>query len=461
MTGSLFSDINDFITKNPVRMHFPSHKGIGDSSFVSKAYDITELGFSDNLLHPTSSIMDAQKWLSELFSSQATLVSLNGSSAAIAAAAMACVGEGDTVLLGDNSHIACYYAIIHAGATPARFLVSDHVRGACLCEVQKAIEENPGATAAIITCPTYLGCSTDLLEIIELLRKSSVISIVDEAHGGHFHFYDGLPASAMDSGADISINSGYKTLNGPTQSAFLHLGHNSPVGEGEALKWLRTVHTTSPSYPLLLDLLQSMEAMGQVHRTMEECHSHFLEVADFVSSHSMVMLNSQAAALRSGTSYDFFKMPVDFTDLGFYGPKAAKFLEADHSIYAESIGLDYILFAAGLNSRPRDYNMLMNGLGDLASQRGMENDRAVVGFRYAPTLPKSAMGMKKAMKSKYRLLDIEECEGEISSDFLSIYPPGCPIVIPGDVIDIETVNFFITHKENRTGFSNNLVKVVI
>ena len=445
-----------YIKRNPVRFHVPSHKGRGESRYIDREYDITELDFSDNLSYPESVIREHEKRLSGLFGVRSTSVTLNGSSSALMAAVMSCARAGEKVLIPSDSHLSAYYGVMHAGAVLIRAECADPFSGCTFEELQRSIEAHPGIKAAVLTYPTYYGCCGSLEKMISYLRSKGIMSIADAAHGTHLRFGEGYPAAAEDCGCDLAVHSGYKTINGPTQSAMLH-NVSGQIPAMDLRKWLRTINSTSPSYPLLLSFLEAAEGLNASKNELTELYLWYNELAEFLEKTPLTLLNYEKSRSSEDIKFDPLKLPVDFSYAEMDAGEAAGILRENFGIYAEMHDDNVLLLAAGLNSVKEDYDMLKKALGSL----NLKGSRKQKTIKNLPPLPKQLLDMKSAMQMRYEWTDIDDAQDRISADFLSVYPPGAPLILPGSLISRETAEYYSSAAGERTaGFAGKKIKVL-
>ncbi|MDD4496254.1 MAG: aminotransferase class I/II-fold pyridoxal phosphate-dependent enzyme, partial [Eubacteriales bacterium] len=258
----LYDALIEYCGKGAIPFHMPGHKqgrGLPKSFFDTLSQiDLTELPGLDNLHWPEGADKKAQELAAEAFRAEHSYFLVNGSSSGLLASAMTICSPGKRVLVQRDSHISVVNGLMLAGAEPvfpknginADFGITDALE---IYEVEKALEKNPDIAGVILTRPSYYGVCSDLQKIVELCHQYGKPVAVDEAHGAHLGFADFLPPSAMDCGADISVQSAHKTLPSLTQSAYLHL-QGDLIDRQKLEFYLRVFQSTSPSYLLMASL---------------------------------------------------------------------------------------------------------------------------------------------------------------------------------------------------------------
>lgn len=458
MDKNLFQRIKEYENRKAVRFHVPSHKGIGDNELHCFGMDITELDFSDNLNSPSDVIENEEQRAAEIFGAKRTIFTVNGASAGIMASIMASVKEGEKLLLPFNSHISCYYGAVHSGADIVRLAVSDHVGGVSYTEIQEAVQWNSNIKACVITNPTYYGCCNDIKKICALLKQHNIIIIVDESHGTHFNFSDDYPLSALKTDADIVIHSGHKTINGLTQTALIHI-LSDRVKEEDVRFHLRMLQSTSPSYILLLSLIKAVNELNNMDNTLFNIKLWYNNIyKDLFGSGIFKLLNYEKFLNQTAYDYDPLKICISIANTCTTGYELMSHIQREFNIFGELAENDKILFAAGLHSKQEDFRLLSDALLHFDQMLPKGHNNQIEGMF---TLPEKIMPIKEAAKSAYEYRELKNCAGEISADFITVYPPGCPYIIPGEKID-NSICEQLAKIPTRciTGIKHNKVKTV-
>ena len=461
MKKKLKEEIDNYIKKNPVRFHVPSHKGRNHQIADLYSRDITELSFSDNLNDPNNIIKNEEQKASEIFNSFSTLFTVNGATAAIIASIMSVVKPGEKLLLPTNSHISCYYGAIHADAHIIPLKVENFTIGVTLEEVLTTLDRHKSIRACVITNPTYYGCCNDIEKICEELHKHGIIVIVDESHGSHFHFSDIFPLSALDCGADIVVHSGHKTINGLTQTGLLHL-NNINMDVQTVRSKLRLVQSTSPSYILLLSLIDAIHQLKSSADILNKINVWYNSLKSELDKDSFFILRNHNLYLQGNAfNYDPLKLYISASNQNVTGWDLDEILASKYAIYSEMSDDDGVLLVSGLNTIQEDYTRLINALKCISNDISRIKPKQTVFKSNVANLEfKQILEIRDAYLSQFEYVKLTDAIGQISSEFIIAYPPGVPVLIPGSLIDIGIIETIVHSKINFNGIHDGYIKIV-
>ena len=452
----LTNSLKNYNNAHPVRFHVPSHKGKLKQSLLDAADDITELDFSDNLNHPHFVIADEEKNAAEIFGVRHTLFTTNGATSAVIASILYSLKMNEKILIPTDSHISAYYGAIHADAQIVRCVVKQPMTGITMRELTECIELNPDIRVCLITNPTYYGFCCDICSVCTFLKSKNILCIVDESHGTHLHFSNEYPLSAIDSAADIVIHSGHKTINGLTQTGMIQI--NSDQIDVEHLRTkLRLLSSTSPSYLLLQSLTEAVRQLKNIENVLYNLKLWYNKtVGDLEKSDLFSVMNHVGSGLTA-FDYDPMRLCVGVADGN--GREYAKSMQREAALYTELSEDHFILCVAGLSSNWNDFVVLKNALMSRIPKKPVPGTNNSV-FKNA-IFPQQATSIKKAIGSDYEYCEINACIGRISADFISVYPPGAPFVLPGSML-VETVLNYIRymHQECLVGLYDGKIKIV-
>ena len=452
-----------WIATNHAAFYTPGHKrGVGmNSSLVDRwgadvlKWDLPELPGLDNLHAPTGAIAAAQALAAEAFGAQQTWFLVNGSTAGVIAAILATCGMDEKIILPRNIHSSAIAGLIHAGAVPI-FIEPEYDRELDLAHsitpaaVKFALEQHPDAKAVMLVYPTYYGACGDLAAIAEIVHSYQIPLLVDEAHGAHFGFHAELPPAALSVGADLAIQSTHKLLGSLTQSAMLHV-NSDRIDVERVSRSLRLLQTTSPSYLLLASLDAARQQMA-LHG--EELMAKTIELAriardriDRIDGLSTLKLD----APTPGWKYlDPTRLTVTVTGLNLTGFEADEILtesaRSPHhqgfSIVAELPSVRHLTFIISLGNTLTDIDRLVAGFTQLAS-----NDDCVGGafpvedrqlnltsIEPLTNITQMAITPRQADRSHHISVPSNRAVGKISAESICPYPPGIPVLIPGEII---------------------------
>lgn len=454
----LFDALLSHAANNPLQFHIPGHKkGVGmDPQFRSfigdnaLSIDLINISPLDDLHQPAGVIFEAQQLAAEAFGADYTFFSVQGTSGAIQTMIMSVCGPGDKIIVPRNVHKSVMSAIIFAGARPI-FLspaMDEQLgisHGVTTRSVRKALQIHPDAKAVLVINPTYFGIAANLKEIVELAHSYDIPVLVDEAHGVHIHFHDDLPLSAMQAGADMAATSVHKLGGSLTQSSVLNIRGNR-VSKKRVQAVLSMLTTTSTSYLLLASLdtaRRSLAINGRewVSRSLELSHYARQEVNKIEGLYCFgeEMLGSEATY-----DYDPTKLTIHVRKLGLTGFEVEKRLRDQFHIEVEMSDMYNILCIITPGDTEETIRKLLDALRTIS-----EVQRGVAEVEYVPvknpTIPNLSLSPRDAFYAKTESVPLVEAEGRIMAEFIMVYPPGIPILLPGEVISKENIEYITEH----------------
>jgi arginine decarboxylase len=405
---------------------------VGTSVFRA---DLTELAELDTLFAPDGVIRAAQELAAGAFGAEATWFLVNGSTSGIVAAILAVCGSGDKIILPRNVHSSAIAALILSGAIPI-FVVPEYdpildiPHSITPAAVADALKQHPDAKAVMMVYPTYYGVCGDVGAIARLAHQYNIPLLVDEAHGSHFAFHPDLPASALSAGADLTVQSIHKTLAGMTQASMLHV-QGDRIDRNRLSKTLQLVQSTSPSYILLASLdaaRQQMALHGQALMTKT------LQLADAASNQihhipGLSVLNS--VQLPRCSALDRTRLTVTVSGLGLTGFEVDDIFHQYLGVTAEFPSLQHLTFIISLGNTATDIEQLVQAFTTLATE-----------YRRTPCLPAVVplctsaplLSPREAFFAPTEILPIEQANCRICAELICPYPPGIPVLLPGEVI---------------------------
>lgn len=449
---SVTTSIHDFITgyleKDAVSFHMPGHKGshiyrrFGYHEFLDRImdYDITEIAGADNLFQTEGIIKGVQDHYARLYDCSKSYLLINGTSGGNIAAVLASVNSGKQLIMARNCHKSVFNALTLGGIRPVyaypEMIEEYGISGAVSpLEIERLIRENPDAEAVLITSPNYYGVCSDIKTIAEIAHRYGKVLIVDEAHGAHLHFSDELPPSAIQSGADLVINSTHKTLASFTQSATLH--YNTDLVDQYILEdKLQCIQSTSPSYLLMTSLDISAQILEKHrHKLMEEWMQNLTAFYDRAARIPGVRTMGKMEGL------DWTKINLSMSGLGITGSQLEKILLDDYNIYMELFTGDLVMAMTGIGNTKNDYDRFANALEDISSKAGTsgltlhKTERKAA----APAPPRQAVMFEIPVVKKR--VKLEDSEGMICGSSIIPYPPGIPLICPGERIEADAIAY--------------------
>lgn len=427
--------------------HTPGHKqGLGAHPLLKNL--ITEEGLReevslmeelDDLHEPTMCIREAQELAAELYGADAAYFMINGTSGAIHTMLMAALRPGDTVLVPRNAHRSMIGGIILVGAKPVFIQPEIDERlgiamGLRLSDIRRAIAEHPEAKALALVYPTYYGVTVDLSAIADELHAHGMLLLVDEAHGPHLKFSDKLPPQAIDAGADMAAQSTHKIVGSLTQTSMLLV--KGPRVRAERVRQAASLlQSTSPNQLLLASLdiarLQlaedGAEKVGRAVKLAEKLRQDINRI-DGLWSFGADYLQTEGAS-----GLDLTKVTVSLRELGISGPQAEEVLRHEYKIQCELSDAYNLLFIISYADTEHETAVLLEALQNL-SARFSAGERFSVPAKL-PAVPELGMTPREAFFAAYEQVPFDRAAGRIAAEQLMFYPPGIPILAPGDRID--------------------------
>ncbi len=410
--------------------------------------DVNAMRPLDNLGHPVSVIREAEELAANAFGAAHAFFIVNGTTAAVQAMLLHTLRAGDTVILPRNVHKSVINALILSGATPAYVDTPVHpdlhiALGMRAKDVEAAIARHPEAKAVFINNPTYYGVCSDIAAIVRLAHAKGMLVLADEAHGAHFYFGNNLPLPAMQAGADMSAVSMHKSGGSLTQSSFLLCGSGDP----EALRQtINLTQTTSASYLLLasLDISRKNLALNG-----ERIFAHVSAMASYAREE----INKSGAyyaysreLVDGGAIFDFdvTKLAVSTRGVGLTGVEVYDLLRDEYDIQAEFGDTSNLLAYVSVGDRPQEIERLVGALAEIERRF-----RRPPGELPAYPMPKARVRMspREAYYAEKQSLSIRESLGRVSGEIVMSYPPGIPILAPGEEITGEAIAYIRFAKE--------------
>jgi arginine decarboxylase len=447
--------LEEWVSTAHAPFYTPGHKrGLGMNPLLTNpwgdrvlGWDLPELPGLDNLHAPSGAIESAQLLAADIFGAHQTWFSVNGSTAGVIAAILATCGDGDKIILPRNIHSSAISGIIHAGAVPV-FVNPSYERELDLAHsitpaaVKFALEQHPDAKTVMMVYPTYYGAGGDLGAIAEIVHSYDLPLLVDEAHGAHFGFHPDLPPSALSLGADLSVQSTHKLLGALTQSAMVHV-RGSRIDRDRLSRCLRSIQTTSPSYLLLASLdaaRQQMALQGKklMSQTIELANIARAQISQ-IEGLSVVELNSTTPGCKY---FDPTRLTVTVTGLNLTGFAADEILTDRLGVVAELPSLRHLTFIISLGNTLADIDRLVAAFTELATN--YRQDLTIELPTISPPseiLTTTAMTPRQADRSPHLRVSIAAAVGKISAESICPYPPGIPIVMPGEIVTAEALDY--------------------
>ena len=452
----VYEALEKFKKQRVVPFDVPGHKrGRGNPELVKLLgekcvnLDVNSMKPLDNLCHPVSVIREAEKLAAQAFGADHAFFMVGGTTSSVQSMVLSACQAGQKIILPRNVHKSVINALVLNGAIPV--YVNPQVDsklgialGMEVDEVKKAIEENPDAVCVLVNNPTYYGICSDLKSIVELAHKHNMLVLVDEAHGTHFYFSDELPISAMEAGADMAAVSMHKSGGSLTQSSLLLV--NKTVNWEHVSQIINLTQTTSGSYLLISSLdisrrnlaLRGKESFEKVKEMAEYARQEINEIGDYYA---------YGKELINGTSiYDFdvTKLSIYTRDIGLAGIEVYDLLRDEYDIQIEFGDISNILAYISIGDRIQNIERLIGALADI-KRLYSKPSAGMMSMEYIS--PKVCVSPQKAFYAKKKSVPLKETEGMICGEFVMAYPPGIPILAPGELITKEIIEYICYAKE--------------
>ena len=411
--------------------------------------DVNSMKPLDNLCHPVSVIREAEMLAAQAFGAAHAFLMVGGTTSAVQSMILTVAKRGEKIILPRNVHRSVMGAMVLCGAVPVYVNPEcDHRLGIPLGmsveAVKRAVEENPDAKAILVNNPTYYGICSDLKSIVEIAHSHGMLCLADEAHGTHFYFSDELPISAMAAGADMAAVSMHKSGGSLTQSSLLLVG--PAMHEGYVRQIINLTQTTSGSYLLLsrLDISRRNLALRG-----EEAFKRVAGLARYARKEINIIGGYYAYGreLINGDSvfdFDETKLSVNTLEVGLAGIEVYDLLRDEYDIQIEFGDLGNILAYLSIGDRSRDIERLVSALAEI--RRRFEKDPAGL-MKQEYIDPEVAVSPQDAFYADKESLPIMETDGRICSEFVMCYPPGIPILAPGERITKDILDYIQYAKE--------------
>ncbi len=458
----LFTALKKHAAGNPVQFHIPGHKkGLGtDKEFRefigdnALSIDLINIAPLDDLHQPTGVIEEAQKLAADAFGSDYTYFSVQGTSGAIMTMVLSICSPGDKIIVPRNIHKSVMSAIIFAGAKPVfvspaqdENLGIDH--GITTSSVRRALQRHPDAKAVLVINPTYFGVCAHLKEIVDLAHSFNVPVLVDEAHGVHIQFHEELPMSAMQAGADMAATSVHKLGGSMTQSSVLNLNvKNGFVNPQRVQTIISMLTTTSTSYLLLASLDTARRNLALNGREMVQ---QALDLAHYLRGeiNNIPGLYSFGREILGGeATYDLdpTKVTIHVRHLGITGYETENWLREHYNVEVELSDMYNILCIITPGDTKESVGTLLSALRHLAETYYKENNANELIVKI-PEIPQLSLIPRDAFYADTEVIPFKESAGRIIAEFIYVYPPGIPILLPGEVISQSNIDYIVDHVE--------------
>jgi arginine decarboxylase len=453
MTTPIIKSLQQWTTNEHAPFYTPGHKhgwGMGAEftdllQTAGLKFDLPEIPGLDNLAAPNGAIAASQDLAAQTFGASHTRYLVNGTSGGVMAAILATCQPGDQILLPRNIHRSIIAGLIHSGAMPIfvqpeYVLELDIAHSITPASIALALEKYPQIKVIMVVAPTYYGVCGDLAAMAEIAHQHGIPLLVDAAHGAHLGFHPDLPPSALALGADLVIQSTHKTLGALTQAAMLHV-QGDLIDISRIDRALQIIQTSSPSYLLLASLDSAQAQMANYGKELLDRTLALTQKARSALQNIPDLLTLDLTRTQPGCRYfDPTRLTVTTTDLGYTGFAADEILCEQYQVVAEMPAQRHLTFIISIGNREWDIEMLVAGLRGLAQKAVMPLQIAAIDWQPVPlTMPEVPPRM--AFFAAQETVPINDAIDRISTELVCPYPPGIPVLIPGEIITAQSINY--------------------
>ncbi len=451
----LFDTLLAHAKRNVTSFHTPGHKnGRGIDAKLKTftgpnlyKFDVTVFPEVDSLHDPTGPIKKAQDLMADLYGVQHSFFLVNGSSSGNTAMFLAACKPGDSVIVSRNAHKSILSGLIMSGVWPIWIQPKidqnlDLIFDSSPEQVLATLNKFPEAKAVFITSPTYSGIATDLKKIAEICHERGKILLVDEAHGPHLKFHPDLPMSAVEAGADMCVQSTHKILSALSQGSVLHF-NSKLVDISRVKRVVSMLQTTSPNYLILasMDLarqqayLHGEEMLGEVIKAAEWGRAQMSKLKGFRPL-------SRSDIQAHGYDLDLTKLTINVTRSGFDGYHIENILAKEYNIQIDCADIFNLIAIMGIGSNKADVQALVAALTDIEKKyKGTQQNW----YLQIPSLSTEMVMIPRDvfLLSKTKRVPLKKAAGHIAAQALTPYPPGIPVLIPGERITQEICDYLL------------------
>ena len=470
----LIEALESYYKENVIPFDVPGHKhgkGLKEYDEFLRKYgmelDVNSMKSLDIISNPKSVIKEAEDLLADAYGADYSFFMIGGTTSAVQAMIMSCVNPGEKIIIPRNAHKSAINGLILSGAIPVYIQpeIDEKIgiaMGMSIDNIKEAIKNNPDAKAIFVINPTYYGITSDLKAIIELAHKNNMVVLSDEAHGAHFAFHSELPSSGIKLGADMAAVSLHKTGGTLTQSSALLMNRNRLVDYNHLRNTINLTLTTSASYFL-------MASIDFARKKLVIDGERYLDEILTISRKYRALINEIPDLYAFGKElidnvgvhdFDETKLSVNVTNLKLNGYEVYDLLREKYHIQAELADDKNVLFIISLGDDEYSIGTLYNALKEIGEKYAGGNKQD---FRKTLNNPEVIVSPRNAYYSTKKTILLTDAIGEISGESVMVYPPGIPIITPGERISsdiVEYINFLKKQDTVITGPDDPEVKYI-
>lgn len=458
---NLYKKLREYSRSDYYGFHMPGHKrkGILTGCDLPYSIDITEIEGFDDLHHARGILKEAEERAAALYHSLETHYLINGSTTGILSAVMGCTAKGNRILMARNCHKSVYHAVLMHELRPVyiypQFYADMELNGPVKSEdVENALDKYEDIKAVVITSPTYDGVVSDIKSIAAVVHRKGIPLIVDEAHGAHLGFHPYFPKNSVSLGADVVIHSLHKTLPALTQTALIHINESKNLKEnldisGEITQYLHMLQTSSPSYVLMAGIDVCVEMMSY------EGHTYLDKYAVLLKQSRELLRKLNCMKLLETEVYDKSKIVISVKGTGITGRQLYMTLLERYHLQLEMAAGSYVIAMTSMGDTKEGMKRLTDALleidAGMSAEKGVSADFALPPLRQIYTSAETKEAVGRGSGRRTQSLEWGKSVGRVSSEYAYIYPPGIPLIIPGEEISEEAAA--LLEKYRNLGFS--------
>lgn len=447
--------------------HMPGHKRNFHND-IKNPYDIdiTEINGFDDLHDPSDCIKESMDFAREVYQTRETYFLVNGSTVGLLASISASCQKGDKIIIQRNCHKAVYNAIRIMELEPVYIYPEYNYElnlysGIDLDKLKNLIEQYKDIKAIVLTSPSYEGIVINISGVNMLIKNKNITLIVDEAHGAHFCYNEDFPASAISQGADLVIQSLHKTLPSLTQTALLHVC-SEKVDVSRVQEYLSIYQSSSPSYVFIASIDYCVRYCNEHKQLFSDSIALLNEYRlKFLNFMHLKLIGKEHIQKYCGFDYDISRLVISCRGTNMTGQQLYELLEKNYHIVLEMSEMDYVVAISSIMDKKEDYEYLYQALYEIDQQIGVKKNN--IKFTNFSMTDRMAMKPSKALEQDAVCIPLEKSVGEVANSYVYIYPPGVPLLVPGERIEVQVVEQLIFYKENNfkiKGLIDGQVKVV-
>ena len=462
-TSGLLEKLMEYGKSDFYPFHMPGHKRQSGERFAADfpnpySIDITEIDGFDNLHHPEGILKESMEWASGIYGSHGTYYLINGSSCGILSAISGTVPNGGTILMSRNCHKSAYHGVF-LNRLKAEFIYPQIIpgfglQGGLLPEkVEEMLIKHRSIQAVLVVSPTYDGIVSDIEAIAKIVHRFRLPLIVDEAHGAHFSYGKkaGFPVSALELGADVVIQSLHKTLPSFTQTALMHV-REGYVDLKRLDRYVHMYQTSSPSYIFMAGIENCIRYMsGEGSDLMVLFYNRLEGIRKRLSGMKQLRLLTEEITGRFGVyDMDRSKIIISSRGTGISGAWLDNRLRKEYHLEMEMCGPDYVTAITTLADTEEGLERLCEALLEIDAQLDAKRPNKVEEslLTAVDRLSESRLTIAQAMDGPKYQVPVSAAEGLVSAEFIYVYPPGIPIVAPGEVLNKANIDLIVRYRES-------------